>query len=177
MSAGKQWLNLSLDEVERAAADRVRAFRMLMMGGTRLRGLLDRALAPSGVTTQQGVLLSWIESQPAPPTITAVAAGVGMTHQNVKQIALALQRKGFLDIEVDANDRRSRRLVLTPHHYRFWRTRNVDDFAAVHAWTAAWSDAEVRQVLRLLRRLHDHLDALPAPRAGSEGNDDEVGAD
>ena len=167
MAADKQWLNLSLEDVERAAADRVRAFRMLMMGGTRLRGLLDRALAPSGVTTQQGVLLSWIESQPAAPTITALAAGVGMTHQNVKQIALALQRKGFLNIEVDAHDRRSRRLVLTEHHHRFWRTRNVDDFAAVQAWTAAWSDAEVRQALRLLRRLHDHLDGMGTARGAN----------
>jgi len=153
MSAGKQWLNLSLDEVERAAADRVRAFRMLMMGGTRLRGLLDRALAPSGVTTQQGVLLSWIESQPAPPTITAVAAGVGMTHQNVKQIALALVRKGFLEIAVDARDRRSRRLHLTEHHHRFWRQRNPSDFIEVQAWTAGLSDKEVATTIKLLKQL------------------------
>ena len=46
MSAGKQWLNLSLDKVERAAADRVRAFRMLMMGGTRLRGLMPSNIGP-----------------------------------------------------------------------------------------------------------------------------------
>ena len=48
MSTKTQWLDQSLDGVEPAQADRVRVFRMLMLEGARLRGLLDRALAPSG---------------------------------------------------------------------------------------------------------------------------------
>ena len=159
MSTNNQWLNLSLEGVEAAKADRVRAFRLLMLEGARLRGLLDRALAPSGMTAQQGSMLSWIGAQAAPPTISAVAAAMAMTHQNVKQIALALERKGFLEIQVDAQDRRFRHLVLTKQHHQFWNRRNPDDFAAVQSWMAAWTDAEVRQVLRLLRRLHRHLDA------------------
>ena len=161
MSTADQWLDLSLAGIPASQADRVRAFRLLTLEGARLRGLLDRVLAPSGVTVQQGALLSWIQAQPAAPTIKAVAEGLSMTHQNVKQIALALERKGLLDIEVDAQDRRARRLVLTPLHHRFWRERNVDDFAAIQAWMAAWSDAEVRQAVRLLRRLHRHLDGVP----------------
>lgn len=159
MTADRQWLDLSLDGLPPAEADRIRVFRMLMLEGARLRGLLDRVLAPSGVTAQQGAMLSWIQAQPAAPTLSAVAAGLAMTHQNAKQIVLALQRKGLLEIRVDTADRRARRLVLTEAHHRFWRERNPDDFAAVQRWMAAWSDAEVRQVLRALRRLHRHLDA------------------
>lgn len=158
MSTDAQWLDLSLEGVDGAAADRIRAFRLLVVEGARLRGLLDRVLAPSGVTAQQGALLSWIQAQPAPPTYSAVAAGLGMTHQNVKQIAVALQRKGLLEIRVDEQDRRARRLHLTRRHHRFWRDRNPGDYAAVQTWMAAWSDDEVRQVLQLLRRLHRHLD-------------------
>jgi DNA-binding MarR family transcriptional regulator len=86
-----------------------------------------------------------------------------MTHQNVKQIALALQRKGFLEIETDAGDRRVRRLRLTEHHHRFWRQRNPTDFASVEAWTAGLSDAQAAQAVRLLARLRAHLHALQAP--------------
>lgn len=157
MSTNDQWLDLSLEGLQPADADRIRVFRLLMLEGARLRGLLDRVLAPSGVTVQQGALLSWIQAQPAPPTFSAVAAGLAMTHQNVKQIALALQRKGLLEMRVDEQDRRARRLVLTKRHHRFWCERNADDFAAVLTWMAAWSDAEVRRVLPLLRRLHRHL--------------------
>jgi DNA-binding MarR family transcriptional regulator len=162
MSTKDQWLNLALEGVDAAQADRVRAFRMLVLEGARLRALLDKVLAPSGLTAQQGALLAWIEAQEEAPMISGVAAGMGMTHQNVKQIALALQRKGFLDIQVCVQDRRSRRLVLTPLHRRFWARRNADDFSAVQAWMAVWSDAEVKQAVRLLRRLHKHLDAQSA---------------
>lgn len=158
MSTGNQWLDLSLEGLPPAQADRVRVFRLLMLEGARLRGRLDKVLAPSGVTAQQGALLSWIQAQPEPPTFSAVAAGLAMTHQNVKQIALALQRKDLLEIQVDAQDRRARRLVLTRQHHRFWQQRNPGDFAAVQAWMAAWNDAEVRRVLLLLQRLHRHLD-------------------
>lgn len=160
MSSNKQWLDLALDDLPPADADRVRVFRLLMLEGARLRALLDRVLAPSGVTVQQGALLSWIQAQPGPPTLSAVAAGLSMTHQNVKQIVLALQRKGLLEMHVCEQDRRARRLVLTKLHHRFWQARNAADFTAVLAWMADWNDAEVRQVLPLLRRLHRHLDGL-----------------
>lgn len=156
--ADEQWLDLSLGGLDASQADRVRAFRLLMVAGIRLRGLLDRALAPAGLTAQQGAMASWIEAQPAPPTLSGVAAGLGMTHQNVKQIAVALERKGLLEIRVDENDRRSRRLVLTPAHRLFWQERNPDDLTTVQDWVAVWTDEEVRQMLVLLRRLHRHLD-------------------
>lgn len=158
MKPTTQWLDTALDGVDTPQANRVRAFRLLLHGGSRLRGLLDRVLAPSGVTAQQGALLSWIHAQPAPPTLTEVARGLGMTHQNVKQIVLALQRKGFLDLQVDTQDRRVRRLQLTARHHAFWQQRNPDDFAAVQTWLAAWTDDDVEQVLQLLLRLHRHLD-------------------
>lgn len=169
MSQNQQWLDVSLQGMPPAAADRVRAFRLLVLEGARLRSLLEGVLAPTGVTVQQGAMLSWIEAQPEAPTITAVAAGLAMSHQNVKQIAAALQRKGLLAIEVDARDRRARRLVLSEHHHRFWAERNAGDFEAVQAWMAAWDEAQVGEAIRLLRQLHRHLDAVAAaPRATPE---------
>ena len=153
MSDDRQWLDLGLAAQPAALAERVRAFRLLVLGGALLRQKLDRELAASGVTAQQGALLQWIEAQAAAPTISAVAQALGMTHQNVKQIVVALERKGFVEIRVDAADRRARRLVLTAKHRRFWKRRNPEDFSAVMAWTASWSDAAVTQAGELLRRL------------------------
>ena len=157
--ANSDWLDLSLEGLNVSEADRIRVFRLLMIEGARLRGLLDKALAPSGLTAQQGALLSWIQAQPEPPTLMGAANGLSMTHQNVKQIVVALQRKGMLDIQVDANDRRVRRLVLTEAHHRLWRDRNPSDFSSVLAWMSGWEDEEVAQMVRLLRRLHRHLDS------------------
>jgi DNA-binding MarR family transcriptional regulator len=160
MSKNSQWIELGLADLPAARAARVRVFRLLLARSAQLRAKLDRVLAPTGVTTQQGGMLQWIEGQPEAPTIGAVAAGLGMTHQNVKQIAAALQRKQFLVIEVDASDRRARRLVLTEHHRQFWQQRNPDDFSQVAAWTAALDDDEVATLAALLVRL------------GGDGEDD-----
>ncbi len=87
-----------------------------------------------------------------------------MTQQNVKQIALALDRKGFLEIVTDTADRRARRLVLTEHHHRFWQQHNPADFASVENWTAALSDDQIDVVVGLLVKLKAHAKA--ARRAG-----------
>lgn len=162
MSDLRQWLDLGLDGLPAAQADRVRLFRHLLATATQLRQRLDRALAASGVTTQQAAMLQFIEAQPAPPTLGSVAGALGMTHQNAKQIVLVLERKGFLRIEVDAADRRVRRLVLQPQHHRFWAERNPQDFSGVEAWTAGLSDPEVRSLLQLLQQLRDGMPRPPA---------------
>lgn len=164
-AASSQWLDLGLDPIEPGMAQRVRLFRQLMATAAVFRAQIDALYADSGVTSQQAALLQYIEAQPQPPTLGGVAQALRMTHQNAKQIALALQRKGFLAIVVDAVDRRARRLVLTDLHHRTWRQRNPDDFGQVVRWTDALSDAEVATAVDLLARLRTSLRRPPkAPR-------------
>ena len=109
MSSDDDWLDLGLDELPVTLAQRVRLLRVVLASAAVLRARLDQALAPAGITSQQAGLLQFIQAQPQAPTISFVAKALDMSHQNVKQIALALERKGFLEIAVDAHDRRSRR--------------------------------------------------------------------
>ena len=157
MSIANSWLDLGLDALPAERAQRVRLFRLLLVSAAQLRTALDRELAPTGITSQQGTLLQLVEAQAKPPTISDVARALDMTHQNLKQIALALQRKGFLEIVVDPLDRRARRLQLTPHHHRFWKHRNPSDFAAVESWTAGLSDDEIESAVNLLLKLRRRL--------------------
>jgi DNA-binding MarR family transcriptional regulator len=147
------WLDLGLHGLPADQAQRVRLLRGVLATASVLRGRLDRALAPAGITSQQAAMLQLIEAQAQAPTISFVAQAMGMTHQNVKQIALALQTKGFLEIATDEADRRARRLRLTEYHHRFWTRRNPSDFASVEDWTAGLSDQEVAVVVRLLAKL------------------------
>lgn len=153
------WLDLGLNALPTKRAQRVRLLRLLIATAAVLRGQLDRALAPAGITSQQAAMLQLIEAQTEGPTISFVAQAMGMTHQNVKQIALALERKGFLQIATDPADRRARRLLLTEHHYTFWRQRNAGDFSSVEEWTAGLTDAETVVAVRLLAKLKSHAKA------------------
>ena len=159
MSIDDQWLELGLAGLPTERAQRVRLLRMLFATASVLRGRLDRLLAPTGITSQQAAMLQLIEAQAAAPTISFVAQAMGMTQQNVKQIALALERKGFLEIAVDTADRRARRLVLTEHHHAFWQQRNPSDFASVEDWTAALSDDQIDTAVALLVKLKAHAKA------------------
>lgn len=94
-----------------------------------------------------------LEGEASPPTITEVADRMAVTHQNVKQIALALERKGFLDILTDERDARVRRLRPARHLRNLWRRRDPGDFEAVVDWTAVLDDGEVDAGVAALLRL------------------------
>lgn len=47
------------------------------------------------------------------PTINELAEIMGSSHQNVKQILLKLEHKGFVELSPDEKDKRKQRIILT----------------------------------------------------------------
>lgn len=96
-------------------------FGSLFMIANRLQTLLDREFEPFGMTARQWFLSVVIGGLfDKPPTLGEAAAAMGSTHQNVKQVALKLQEKGFLEMLPDAHDGRALRLKLTQKSDAFW---------------------------------------------------------
>lgn len=58
------------------------------------------------------------------PTINELAAILGSSHQNVKQILLKLEKKGFVSIYADARDKRKQRITLTDYCKTFCNKNN-----------------------------------------------------
>lgn len=139
-----------------SAADAVRCFRLIVFAGQRLNHLLDQRLRKAGLTTQQGVLLTIVRSL-GRPTLGEVALAMSTTHQNAKQIAAALERKGMLDIVPDKTDGRVKRLVATAAGKRGWQDRNAGDFAAIDEWFSALTRQEQGQLAKLLAMLVEPL--------------------
>lgn len=125
--------------------DRTFVFGSLFVVANRLETLLDRAFAAYGITSKQWLLLVTIESLFAePPTVSQVAAAMGSSHQNVKQIANNLERSGFLKLEKDARDARTTRLILTENSFAFANeTRQAGEQFMQEAFTGV-SDADAR---------------------------------
>ncbi|MFO0663751.1 MAG: winged helix DNA-binding protein [Polyangiaceae bacterium] len=153
MREGQAWLDDGLNEVDTRTAQRIRVFRLVTALSSAFRTRLDRALAPSGVTSQQAALLQLVGSRATPPSLGEVAQAMNMSHQNVKQLAVALERKGFLKIDADARDRRVRRLAVTPKHHRLWKRRNPHDLPMVAGWTQSLDDEQVNELVSLLLTL------------------------
>jgi DNA-binding MarR family transcriptional regulator len=133
--------------------DRVDLFRLLVALGIRMRSLMDRQLAPDGLTTQQAVVLTMVETADRPLSVADVSRLLGTTHQNTRQIVEALIRKGLLTAELDERDRRSRRLALTAQVAEVFDGRDADDRRAVREWTAALDDEQAALAVALLSRL------------------------
>ncbi len=72
----------------------------------------DDALRPAGLTNGQfSVLMSL--NRPSPPTISSVAQLLAMDRTTLTASLKPLERRGLLEITVDTEDRRLRRLRLT----------------------------------------------------------------
>jgi DNA-binding MarR family transcriptional regulator len=106
---------------------------------------------------QQGILLSFVRAH-GNPTLGEAAQSLATSHQNAKQIALAVARKGLIRIIDDENDRRAKRLIATKAGQRGWHQRNADDFAAIGQWFGGLSRSEQKKLaamlVTLIRGLH-----------------------
>jgi DNA-binding MarR family transcriptional regulator len=73
----------------------------------------DQALKPLGLTNGQFSLLMSL-NRPEPPSMAPVAELLAMDRTTLTAALKPLQRRGLVGIEVDPDDRRGRRLKLTP---------------------------------------------------------------
>jgi DNA-binding MarR family transcriptional regulator len=93
-------------------ADEPDLFGSLFVLSQHLTRRADDALAPFGLTSRQWLLLA-VLSRLGTPTLTEAARAYGSSRQNVKQVALQLEARGFLSLRPDPADRRATRLVPT----------------------------------------------------------------
>lgn len=103
----------------------------------------DEALRPLGLTSGQYSMMMSL-NRPEPPSIGSIAALLSVDHTTLTAALKPLQRRGLVAVMVDANDRRIRRLKLTP-------AGHVLLASAVPVW----------------RRTHTKIDSL-VPRAGAD---------
>lgn len=131
----------------------VELFRTVITLASHLRTRMDRRLADVGLTTQQAAVLTVVDTADEPPTLGDVAALLGSSHQNARQIVAALERKGLLEITVDPSDRRARRLHVTPAVHTLFAARDPSDHSEVEQWLGALSEDEQRRTVELLHRV------------------------
>lgn len=142
-----------LEGVPASTRDRVVLFRLLITLGARLRGLMDQRYRTSGITTQQAAVLAITAAAEAPLTQGAVARRLGVSHQNVRQLADALVAKRLLEIRAHPSDKRIKHLVPSARAAPLFARRNKDDFDAIAGWFSVLTDEDARALLAALGRL------------------------
>jgi DNA-binding MarR family transcriptional regulator len=134
------------DELLQAASE---AFGSTFVVVGHLTRLTDEGLAGWDLTTRQWLLLAvLVRGFPGrAPSLTEAAAAYGSSRQNVKQIALGLEARGWLRLEPDPRDGRTTRLVTTERVGEFETPGGAAQGRALMA--AAFEGLERAEVLAL----------------------------
>jgi DNA-binding MarR family transcriptional regulator len=130
----------------------------------KLTRYVDERLGHFGITSRQWLLLAVVDNAFSghAPTITEAAAIYGSSRQNVKQIALQLERRGWLRLEPDPADARVVRLALTEQIAVFHDpTVQAEQAASVQAVFAGLDEHERRTLRDLVARCIDELPSSP----------------
>lgn len=120
----------------------------------------DRELSADRLTTKQWLLLATIESFfQSPPTLTEITDVFGTSRQNVKQIALNLEKRGFLEIKPDEHDLRILRFSVTQKSRDFWNKRADRDIEYISRLFEGLTNEEIdffyRGMLKLSQRAEE----------------------
>lgn len=94
------------------------------------------------------------------PTIKELAEIVGSSHQNVKQILLKLEKKGFVRITVDAEDRRKQRVELTEKCIRFCSNNEEKSNRAMKMMFRGISEEHLRVTINTIMQMEENLKLL-----------------
>nr|MBP3598301.1 MarR family transcriptional regulator [Eubacterium sp.] len=91
------------------------------------------------------------------PTVKELAEIMGSSHQNVKQILLKLEKKGFVCITVDEYDRRKQRIELTEYCRNFCTTNDEMATAIMKKMFAGVSEEELQTTIQTIVKIENNL--------------------
>lgn len=93
------------------------------------------------------------------PTIKDLAAVMGSSHQNVKQILLKLEKCGFVQILLDEQDKRKQRVVLTEKTRSFCEAHDEGSQKVINGIFQGISEEQlqvtIQTIMQMERNLHD----------------------
>lgn len=133
-------------------------FSSLFILTNRLQTLFDQHIPD--ISLKQFMLLSLIRQSEKELTLSQLGALLGCSRQNVKKIALVLEKKKFITIESNPKDPRA--LCIQP-------TEQVEDFFrndfALYQKELSWlfedyTEEEISQLFFLLSRLYEGIENL-----------------
>jgi DNA-binding MarR family transcriptional regulator len=134
-------------------------FGSIFLLANKLQVIGDKFLGVDDITTRQWFLTVMISQfKDEPPTLSEVAELMGSSHQNVKQLALKLESKGFIKIEKDEKDGRALRLRLTEKCNLFWEKREEVDNNYIRELFKTLNEEEIDNIYSGFNKLFESIE-------------------
>jgi DNA-binding MarR family transcriptional regulator len=134
---------------------------MVFLIEQRWRYYIEKELEPDGITAKQWLMLIVIGAGfRHAPSIQEVADAMSTTHQNVKQIAAGMERRGFMTLERDPENKRIIRLKVTQRCHDLFRTRDENDKKAMLSMFETLTDEEMKALFNIVAKLEHRANEL-----------------
>lgn len=91
------------------------------------------------------------------PTVKELAQIMGSSHQNVKQILLKLEKKGFVSIIVDEKDKRKQRIYLTDYCREFCSKNDEMTTNIMKKMFTGVSEEQLQVTIQTIIQIEDNL--------------------
>jgi DNA-binding MarR family transcriptional regulator len=134
---------------------------MVFLLEQRWRYIIEKELEPDGITTKQWLMAIVISSGfKYSPSIREVSDVLSTTHQNVKQIAAGMERRGFMTMERDPGNKRIIRLTVTEKCHALFKKREGHDVRSVLSLFEGLTDDEVKALFSIIAKMEHRADEL-----------------
>ena len=91
------------------------------------------------------------------PTINDLSEILGSSHQNVKQILLKLEKKGFIKLQEDKQDKRKQRIAVTKACLNFCDKNNEISSQIMQKMFEGISEKDIKTTIKTIIRMDDNL--------------------
>lgn len=133
-------------------------FGALFTVSNRLQTLMDSSMTE--ITAKQWFVLTMLEMCDEAPSLIQLATVCDSSYQNIKKIVLKLQEKGFVLLENDINDKRTKRVRMTSKCAE-WELDNRDNAQKfVKAMFSVFTEVEIADFSRYLFMVYDSLGVM-----------------
>lgn len=139
--------------------DRYIIFALIFLLSNRLQTIGDSFF--NEVSTKQWFVLVVLDvMKDYPPTLNELSQAVGSSHQNVKQLVLKLEQKGYVELYKDEEDARRLRIKPTPKSAEFNQAYHKKNNLFVQQLFSSFNETELSVTKKVMSALGDTLDRM-----------------
>ncbi len=134
-------------------------FGMLFVLGNKLQAIGDVFF--DEISSKQWFMLVCLELLSSKsPTINELSEVMGSSHQNVKQIALKLEKSGFVKLEKDEEDKRKLRISMTDQCKSFGKKYEEKEKVFMQQLFSDIPKEDLSIVVKTLLKLEENMEDL-----------------
>lgn len=136
-------------------------FSTLFIASNRLQTLFDNHIPE--ISLKQFMLLSMVRQAEGPMTLTQLGQMLGCSRQNIKKLAHALERKGFVTIQQSEQDARAFCIGTTPKVEVFFQREFAQYQTELGYLFKVYTPEEIEMLFTLLTKLYagiEHLERM-----------------